>query len=65
MKTDHPALWNRSGDALLDSWIFAARDAVDHVWRRGQKVVTGGRHFARDQIAVRYHKTLEVIIGAI
>jgi formiminoglutamate deiminase len=65
LKSNHPALWNRGGDALLDSWIFAARDAVDHVWRRGIKVVSGGRHFARDAIAERYRTALDTIIGAI
>ena len=65
LKSDHAALWNRSGDALLDSWIFAARSAVDHVWRRGKKVVSGGRHVAREKITARYRDTLNTIIGKI
>ncbi|HTT98297.1 MAG TPA: formimidoylglutamate deiminase [Rhizomicrobium sp.] len=65
LKSDHPALSNRNGDALLDSWIFAARNAVDHVWRHGMKVVDNGRHIARDRIARRYCDTLKTIIGAI
>jgi formiminoglutamate deiminase len=65
LKPDHAALWNRRGDALLDSWIFAARDAVEHVWRRGMKVVSGGRHIAREKIASRYRDTLYAMIGKI
>jgi predicted ABC-type ATPase len=38
---------------------------VDHVWRRGTKVVAGGRHVARDAITARYRETLKTIIGAI
>lgn len=39
----------------LDAAIFTAgREAIDGVWRRGRKVVSGGRHVARDAIAARY-----------
>jgi formiminoglutamate deiminase len=39
------AFAGRSGDALLDSWIFGAtRSPVDCVWTRGRKVVTSGKH---------------------
>jgi formimidoylglutamate deiminase len=59
LDADHPALIAREGDAWLDSWIFAARrGAVDTVWRRGRKVVSGGRHHARDAIVARYRVTL-------
>ncbi len=55
----HPSLEGRHGDALLDGWIFAARGgAVDCVWRRGQRLVTGGIHVARDSIAARYGEVL-------
>ncbi len=51
----HPSLAGRSGDALLDGWIFAARrGAVDGVWRRGRKVVAQGRHVHAEAIAQRY-----------
>jgi formimidoylglutamate deiminase len=64
LNTDHPALAGREGDALLDSWIFAARGgAVDCVWRHGRKVVTAGRHTARDEIAARYRTTLNDILS--
>jgi formiminoglutamate deiminase len=59
----HPSLIARSGDSLLDGWIFAAgRGAVDCVWRRGQQVVSGGRHHAREAIAARYRATLARLV---
>lgn len=52
---DHPALVARGGAALTDALVFAsARGAVDCVWRRGVKRVTGGRHVARAAVARRY-----------
>jgi formiminoglutamate deiminase len=61
---DHPALAQRSGDLALDSWIFAARGgAIDAVWRRGAKVVSGGRHRNADAIAQRYRATLARILA--
>lgn len=60
----HPALVARRGDALLDSWIFAARrGAVDTVWQRGLPVVRGGRHVAREAIAARYRATLARLLA--
>jgi formiminoglutamate deiminase len=59
LDAEHPALLSRVGDTLLDSFVFAAgRGAVDCVWRRGTKVVSGGKHHARDAIAARYRATL-------
>ena len=59
----HPSLLGRTGDALLDGWIFAAgRAAIDGVWRRGAQVVSGGRHVARDAIHRRYADTLARLV---
>jgi formiminoglutamate deiminase len=64
LRSDHPSLVSRGGDALLDGWIFAARGgAVDCVWRRGRKVVNEGRHVSRDAIAARYTKVLERLLA--
>ncbi len=64
LNAGHPSLTSRSGDALLDGWIFAARGgAVDCVWRHGAKVVSGGRHLARDTIAKRYRETLAKVLA--
>ncbi len=55
----HPSLLSRAGDALIDGWLFAARDrAVDCVWRHGRKVVDGGTHIRRAEILTRYRAAL-------
>ncbi len=60
----HDALAGRSGDALFDGWIFAARTgAVDCVWRRGRKVVSGGRHVAADAISAAYRRTMKKLLA--
>lgn len=53
----------RSGDAVLDSWIFGGERAIRSVWRRGERVVVDGRHIARDAIEARYRKALSVVLG--
>ena len=54
-----PSLSGREGAAILDGWIFAAaRPAIDCVWRRGEKLVAGGRHRARDTVEARFRATL-------
>jgi formiminoglutamate deiminase len=64
LNPDHPALAARRGDALLDGWIFAARGgAVDTVWRRGERVVDGGRHVRADTIGRRYRRMLAKVLA--
>lgn len=64
MDLNHTAMSGRNGDAILDSWIFAARGgAVECVWRHGRKVVSQGRHIAREKIAARYRATLSALLG--
>lgn len=61
---DHPALVARAGDALLDSWVFAARaGAIDCVWQAGKKRVAGGRHVHADAIAGRYRETVAQLLA--
>jgi cytosine/adenosine deaminase-related metal-dependent hydrolase len=65
LDTTHDSLLNRHADALLDSWVFAARaSAIDCVWRFGRKVVVGGRHIRRDAIAARYRRVLAGLLSA-
>jgi len=65
LDVEHPSMICRSGDALLDAWIFAARGgAVERVWRGGRKVVEGGRHVSKDAIARRYRQTLTKVLSA-
>ena len=62
----HPALVGRSGDAILDSWIFASkdRDIVDCVWVRGEKRVEGGRHLQRRRVVERFRAAMEALLAA-
>jgi cytosine/adenosine deaminase-related metal-dependent hydrolase len=61
---DHPSLSSRDGGAILDSFLFASgRAAIDAVWRRGEKLVSAGRHRERDRIVARYHKILEALVA--
>jgi formimidoylglutamate deiminase len=57
-----PVLAGRSGDAILDSWIFGG-GKVDCVWRRGTRIVTGGQHRGREAVAHRYKETVARILG--
>jgi cytosine/adenosine deaminase-related metal-dependent hydrolase len=63
LNPNDPAFANRSGDAILDSWIFAARAPVDCVWRNGRKLVENGRHIHAEAIAARYRQTLARILA--
>lgn len=51
----------RTGDAWLDSWIFAG-GPVEYVWRRGRRLVEQGRHVARDAVSSRYRQTLKRLL---
>lgn len=63
LNADHPALYGRQGDFLLDSWIFAARaGAIEDVWHRGRKQVANGRHQYRDTVVERYRRVLDRIL---
>lgn len=58
----HPALLARRDDALLDAWIFASsRPAVAHVWCRGRKRVSHGRHVAREAIGARFAAAMSAL----
>ncbi|MBO0905866.1 formimidoylglutamate deiminase [Jiella sonneratiae] len=64
LDADHPALIGRNGDAILDSWIFAAsRPAVDGVWVRGRRRVSDGRHHDREAVYGRFRKVAEALAG--
>jgi len=59
----HPALQARTGDALLDSWLFAARNgALRTVWRHGRQCVAHGRHLQREAITARFTQALRGIL---
>jgi len=53
-------LTQRSSDALLDSWIFASSgNVVDCVWVAGSKLVSQGRHVAREHVARGFVKAMK------
>ena len=60
----HPTLAGKSGDAMLDAWIFAGGGNVDCVWAQGRKVVSDGAHFRRDAIAARFRKVMMELTAA-
>ncbi len=63
---EHLALYGRTGDALLDGWLFAASTpgVVKTVWRGGDRVVADGRHRDAERIGRRYRQTLDRLLQA-
>lgn len=57
----HPSLAGKSGDAILDAWIFANGTTVDCVWVHGKKLVEGGHHSRRDAIARRFRDVMQAL----
>ncbi len=58
-RADHPTLAGKADDQVLDAWIFSAGNPlVDCVWSDGLKVVAGGRHVFKDEIAAQFAKTM-------
>ena len=52
-------LAGKSGDAILDAWIFAGDDrAVMDVWAAGRHMVVGGRHVAREAVEADYRRVM-------
>ncbi len=61
---NHPSLASRDGDAILDSFVFAAgRSAVDCVWRHGERLVTAGRHRLRAPVVEAYRRRLAALLA--
>ena len=58
LDANHPTLAGKSGDAILDAWIFAG-GCVDCVWVGGRQVVRAGKHLRRDAIAERFRKAMQ------
>jgi formimidoylglutamate deiminase len=55
----HPSLLGRSGDSLIDSWIFSAgKAAVRHVFVSGKRIIHEGRHRHEEEILSRFEATL-------
>ena len=59
LRAEHPSLAGRSGDQILDAWIFSVGNPlVDCLWSGGRKVVVDGRHPDRERIATQFAATM-------
>jgi formimidoylglutamate deiminase len=64
LDTSHPSLAGRSGDAVLDGWIFSAGGgAIDCVWASGDKVVEQGRHRLRQQARDKFNAAMRRLVA--
>lgn len=60
LDTNHPALYGRKDDEILDAWIFSAGNAaVRHVLVAGDIVVSDRRHRDEDEIAARFRAAID------
>ena len=59
-----PAAAERSGDQILDGWIFAGEFKVETVWRAGALVVREGRHVRREEIVREYGRAMRRVMSA-
>ncbi len=63
---DHVDLLSRTGDSLLDSYIFAGDDRmVLEVWAAGRHQVTSGQHIHRESITERYKNVMIKLGGSL
>ena len=61
----HSSMHGRSGDQLLDNMVFASRsNCIDSVWRRGERLVSAGRHRDAMQVTQRYLAVVDRILAA-
>jgi len=59
-------LIGRTGDTILDCYIFAGDDRmVEDVWSAGRHMVSGGRHIKREAIVSAYARTMKELGEAI
>lgn len=66
LDADAVDLIGRSGDTILDCYIFAGDDRmVGDVWSAGRHMVTGGKHMKREAIVSAYARTMKELGEAI
>ncbi len=61
LDANHPSLTGKTGDAILDAWVFANGTSVDSVWIGGRKLVSEGRHVRRDAVAARFKAVMSAL----
>ncbi|MEO4000262.1 formimidoylglutamate deiminase [Mesorhizobium sp. CAU 1732] len=64
LDVSHPTMDGKSGDALLDAFIFAGAAKPDRVWIGGRKLVEGGRHVLRDRAEAGYRAAMRGLAEA-
>ncbi len=61
---DHPRLYGRRRDDLIDSWIFSGNEnLVRDVYIGGKRLIADGHHANEDMIAQNYRDTLDQLTG--
>ncbi|WP_339758277.1 formimidoylglutamate deiminase [uncultured Hoeflea sp.] len=66
LDADSVDLIGRTGDTILDCYIFAGDDRmVSDVWSAGRHMVTDGRHIKREAIVSAYARTMKQLGEAI
>ena len=61
---DHPRLYGRRRDDLIDSWIFSGNEnLVRDVYIGGKRLIADGHHANEDMIAQNYRDTLDQLAG--
>lgn len=64
LDTAHPSLAGRTGDAVIDGWIFAVGSgAIDCVWAGGNKIVESGRHQLRQAARERFNASVRRLVA--
>ena len=61
----HPVLAGRSGNSILDSWIFmGGRELITDVFVAGRHLVQNNRHINQEQIENRFRHTVSRLMNA-
>jgi formimidoylglutamate deiminase len=65
LDSEHPKLYGRTGDALLDSYVFASgSECVRDVMVAGRFVVRERHHEAEDSLLTRYRRELDRLLAS-
>jgi formimidoylglutamate deiminase len=64
LNTEHPTLVGRTGDSLLDAWMFSGSSTpVRDVMVAGKWLVRDGHHDAQQAIGAAFARTMRRVIG--
>ena len=66
LNTDMPELFERTGDDLLDSWIFSTRlSPIQHVMVAGEWIIRNQTHPHEDRITASYRQAMQKLRAGI